>query len=170
MKMSRYCWASLKRLAHGRLAGAAGLEPDGELERLLEDAAGAVIDLARPRLDAQGIVSDGADGSQGLPGEGAAQRRGDAAAVADDADVEVIADAVGLGALENEVLQQAIDGVGDAFGLLLVLLAGERLQHRAGLIDDEDETGGVGPGDFGGVRHGAARFAAWAIVYAVRPR
>ncbi len=133
-----------ERLAHGRSAGGLGLEPDGELERLFEDAAGAVIDLARPLLDAQRIVGDGADGHQGLAGQVAAQRRDDAAAVADDADVEVIADAVGLGALEDEILQQAIDGVGDALGLLLVGLAAERLQHGAGLIDEEDETGGIG--------------------------
>jgi len=128
-------------LADDPLADVIAVSPVG-IANAASTSAGAVIDLARPLLDAQRIVGDGADRHESLSGEAAAQRRGDFAAVADDADVEIIADAVGLGAFEDEILQQTIDGVGDALGLLFVGLSAERLQHGTGVIDEEDETGG----------------------------
>ena len=67
--------------------------------------------------------------------------------------MEIIADPFRLGALEDQVLQQTVDGVGHALGLALVRLAAERLQHRAGLIDEEQKAGRIGAADFGGVRH-----------------
>src|SRR5262249_1437225 len=73
--------------------------------------------------------------------------------------VEIIPDALRLGALEDEVLQQAVEGVGHALGLVLARLSAEGLEHRAGLIDQEEEAGGVGAADLGAVRHGLARWA-----------
>ena len=64
-------------------------------------------------------------------------------AVADHADVKVVAHAVRLGALQDEVLQQPVDGVGDPFRLLLARLTAERLVHRRRLVDQEQQAGGL---------------------------
>src|SRR5262249_49927934 len=92
-------------LAHGRLAGGPGLEPDGELDLLVDQAACAVGHLADPNLHAQRVVGELADRDHGLSGKGPAERRRHAASVANDADVKKVSNAVGLGALEHEVLQ-----------------------------------------------------------------
>jgi hypothetical protein len=59
-------------------------------------------------LDAERGVGDDADGQDALAGECAAEGPGDAAAVAEDADVEVVADAAGLGAFEGEVCSRRL--------------------------------------------------------------
>ena len=101
----------------------------------------------------RGLLARALTGTRVWPARAPPRAGVDLAAVADDADVEVIADAVRLGALEDKVLQQAVDGVGDALGLVLVGLAAERLQHRAGLIDEKEKAGRIGAADLGGVGH-----------------
>jgi hypothetical protein len=68
--------------------------------------------------------------------------------------VEEVADAVRLGALEHEVLQEAIDAVGHPLRLGLVRLPAKRLGHRAGLVDQEQQTRRIRAANFGSVRHG----------------
>ena len=69
-------------------------------------------------LDPQGVVGDLAEGVGAFPaggvlaGQGAADGGRDAPAVADESDVEEVADALGLGAFEDEVLEQAVERLG----------------------------------------------------------
>ena len=140
--------------AHGRLALGGRLEPDRKFEFLLDEATGAVVHLARALLNPQGIVGDGADGHQAAAGQGAAEAGSGAAAVADDADVEVVADAFGLRTFQGQVLQQAIDDVRDALGLVLLLVAPERLQHRRRLVHEKEKAGRIGSAYFRNVGHG----------------
>ena len=114
---------------HRRSAAGLGLEPDGELEFLFEDAAGAVIDLAGALLDAQRVVRQRAHGDEMLPGQAAAECRGDRSAVSNRANVEIIANPFGLCALQDEVLKEPIDGVRHPLGFLFFRLPTERLKH-----------------------------------------
>jgi hypothetical protein len=132
---------------------------EGRLQGLGRERAGAhVVDGPLPRADVDELAllrgigkgggghrahSLGRGGDEAFAGLGAAEGGGHAAAVTEPADVEEVADAVGLGALEDEVLQQAVQRVGDASGLALLRLAAERLRHGTGLVQQEDEGGGV---------------------------
>jgi hypothetical protein len=123
-----------QRLAHWCSSRGPGLKPNRELELLFDNSASAIVDFAGPHFHAQGVVRNLAHWNDGLAGQSAAKARGDTAAVTDDADVEKIANTIGLGALKHEVLQQAVERVGHASGLTFVRLTAERLQHGTGLV------------------------------------
>src|SRR5262249_19634688 len=118
-------------------------------------AARAVVQLARALFHLEGIVGNDTDGHELVPRELASEGPGDAAAVADHADMKVIADAISLGAFQNQVLQETIDAVRHPFRLGFLRLRAERLSHRAGLIYEEDHASRVGPAQFGSVHGGA---------------
>src|SRR5262249_15513449 len=77
--------------------------------------------------------------------------------ITEHADVEVIADTLGLGALEDQVLQEPIDGVGHAVGFLLARLAAKGLVHRRGPINQEEETCRIGAANLGTEGHRRTR-------------
>src|SRR5262249_45714207 len=89
--------------AHGSLTRGPRLEPDGEPELLSAQPSRPVLHLAGPHFDAQGVGGDLADGDEVPAGERTPEGGAYAAAIADQADVEEVADAVRPGALEDEV-------------------------------------------------------------------
>ena len=112
-----------ERRTHGRLALRSWLEPHGELDVLISATAGAIVDLLNAVFDAQRAGADPADrlehvARQGIDGKPQA----DLAAVADHPDVVAVEDVLALGAASHERLQEAIDGLGNAFGLGLARL------------------------------------------------
>ena len=110
--------------------------------------------LRDPLLDAERVGVDQAHRLKDLPRQAVdGKSQADVAAVADDPDVVTIGDVVAFGTAGDERFQEAIDGVGDALGLGLAQVAAESFGHRARLVDEEEETGGVGPADFRHVRH-----------------
>src|SRR5262249_4090211 len=144
----------LERLAHRRGARGLGVEPDRELHLDLGDAAGAVVFLLRALLDAGRVVRDRADARQRLAAQLTHQRRLDLLAVADDADVVVVAHAFGLGALDRQVREQLVDGVRHAVGFALAAAVG--IRHGPGHVDEEQERARVVAADLGFVGHAAS--------------
>jgi len=65
----------------------------------------------------------------------------------------MLPNAVRLCAFKHEILQQAVDGVGDAIGLALVRLSGERFLHRTGMIDQEHEASRIAAADLRDIGH-----------------
>jgi hypothetical protein len=148
-----------RRRDHRRVAVGLRLEPDREAHRPLDQTAGAVVLLALALLHAQRVVSDLADRHELAPAEHrAAEAVADRAAVADHADLEVVADVFALGAAQHQRGQQPVDGVGDGVALALGAVHAPGFVHRAGLVNQKEEGGRLGPVDLGGVRHnGGAR-------------
>ena len=105
-------------------------------------------------FDPQGAGADATDGLQHLAGQAVhGKPKTHLAAVADHAHMVAVEDVLALGAAGHEGLQEAIDGLGHALGLALARVGAERLGHRARLVHQEQETGGVGAADLGGVGH-----------------
>ncbi len=128
------------------------IDPDREFHQLPVEDVVTGIDVLFALVDPQRVALDLGDGKQGTARQRAAEGRADVvSAVTDDADIEVIADPVRLGAAHDGFGDRPVEHIGDE--LRLDAAAGHRLVHRAGLIDHEQEAGRVLPVDFLGVRH-----------------
>jgi len=53
--------------------------------------------------------------------------------------MKTVANAIALGTLEHEVLQQPVNAIGHPVGLGLIRLNAEWFGHRAGLVDKNDQ-------------------------------
>ena len=111
--------------AHGRLAVRDRFKPDRKLDCLVEHPAGAVVHLPGPLFDAEWVPGHLANRHEFLPSQRPSQRWRYPVAVADDADVEAVQNQLALGITQDKRLQQPVDGIGDAIGLLLA-----RAAHR----------------------------------------
>src|SRR5579872_4085991 len=100
-------------LTHGGAALSHGIEPNREFDRLIHKTAGAVINLFGALFHAGWVVGYLAYGSQLLAGKGAREGGTHVRAVSEDAHVVVIADALGLSAFDDEILEQSVDRVGN---------------------------------------------------------
>src|SRR5262249_52531577 len=146
---------SLQGAAHRRLAVGDRLEPDGELDRLLHLAALPVVHEVDALLDAQRAAGDLTDRHQLAAARGAAEGRRDLLPVAEDADVEAVEDVLSPDAAEDEGVDEPVDRLGHGVGLALVGLAAHRPEHGLRLVDEEEETGRVGPANLGRIGHGS---------------
>ena len=105
-------------------------------------------------LEARGGVGHLADRDEVAPGERAFQDRVDAGAVAEDADVEVLADVLLAGAPERELLEEPVESAGDDVALALgARPAADGVLHGLGLVHEEQEAGGIRPTDLRRVGH-----------------
>ena len=97
--------------AHRRAIVHDGFQPHGELDGLVNDAARAVVHFFGALFHAGRVVGDFADGHEELTRKRPTERGNHFRAVADDADHIIVVDALAFGALDDKVLQQAVDGV-----------------------------------------------------------
>jgi hypothetical protein len=121
---------------------------------LIDKSAGAIVHFSRPNFDSQRIVGNLADWNNGLVSQRAAEPRSRLSSIGDHANMKEVPNAVGLSALENEVLEQAVERIRDAVGLALLGLAAERFLHGAGLVQEKNQGSRVSPADFSGVGQG----------------
>src|SRR5579875_1932180 len=90
-----------------------GIKPDRKPDCLVDQSPRAVICLAGAFLDALRALGQLAHRDERAPGQFATESRTNFRAVTDNADVVIVAHAFGLRALDDEVLEETIDGVGD---------------------------------------------------------
>ena len=95
-----------------------------------------------------------ADGLQHLTGQGIdGKPHFEVVAVADQTKEVAVKNVLPLLATADERGNQAIDRVGQTFGLGAACVGAEPHPHRARPIDQKEKTGGIGLTDFGAVRH-----------------
>ena len=85
-----------ERLRHRRAVLRHRLEPDREFDRLIDQAARAVVHLLRPLLDPRRRVGDLADRHEMLPRQRPSEGGTDLLAIPDDADHVVVVDPLAL--------------------------------------------------------------------------
>jgi hypothetical protein len=129
------------------------LKPNWEFYLPLDDPAGSVIDFLNAFFNAGRAVGNFGNGDQFASRQFAAEGRRDGIAITDDRDFVKIANAFAAGAFNDQVVKQAIDRVGDTVAFAFIVAASDRLDHGAGLIDEENEAAWINPADFCGVRH-----------------
>jgi hypothetical protein len=130
------------------------LEPNWKFNFARDDPARAVIDFLHALFHMRaGEFATSEIGDQFTAGQFAAEAGRDIIAVTDHADFVKIAHALAARAFDNEIVEKPIDGVGDAVAFAFVVAPGNRLDHRAGLVDQKNETTRVDPADFGRIRH-----------------
>src|SRR6185295_5642736 len=84
----------------------------------------------------------------------------DATSITNHRHVIVIPDFFCLGATDYEIVQRVINDFGDKVCLFACRIAAERIAHRAGLIDQKNDAGGVCAGDLGRI-HRAYSIKDW---------
>src|SRR5690606_27784662 len=148
----------VERLAHRRAVLRVGIEPDRKFDAPRHGLA-ITADLLEALLHPQRPLGEVTDGHEVLvDAVGRTDERLHAIAVADDAYVKVIAHAALLGAAQDEVLQEAVDDIGEYAGLAGCRIAAlfgpaEGILHRGGLIQQKKDGRRVGAANLGGIRH-----------------
>jgi len=105
-------------------------------------------------LDSRGTVSNFADRHKLASRQRTRECWANASAIADYADVKIITNAFFLGAFDDQILEQPIDGVSHTVRLFLVAFARtKRVGHRTRLINEKHQTRRVSATDFRAVCH-----------------
>lgn len=143
----------LKRAVHRGPAVGDRVHPQREVDDGLHQAAGTVGHLLASLVDASRIVRHLAERDDVAAGERTRERRADGGAVTDDRDVEVVAYTFFLCALDRELSEEPVDGVGNDISFLLGYFATDGVTHGGRLIDEEDDARRIVAADLCRIRH-----------------
>jgi hypothetical protein len=116
----------LQNLAHRRRTSGSRIEPDRKLDNLIYQPTRSVVYFLGPFLDPSRMIREQANRNKCLSGKSSSKGRSHRRPIAEDANVEVIPHALGLGALDNKILQQSVDGIDHPVGLLSAFLAASK--------------------------------------------